>query len=119
MSFFRRRNYMEWMLARFFESMLRFWPAGSFSLCEEVPSGPPVLGQKFDLIYSFSVLTHLSEDCHLAVLGSLRQAISNEGIFVTIRPETFWDAARDRSTATVFKRRYMESGFSFHCNSPH
>jgi len=60
------------------------------------------------------------EDCHLAVLGSLRQAISNDGmLFVSIRPETFWDAARDRSTARDLKRCHMESGFASHCNSPH
>lgn len=93
---------------------------GTFALCEEIPSGPPILGRKFDLIYSFSVLTHLSEDCHLAVLSSLRQAISEDGmLFVTIRPETFWDVARDSSTAAMLKRRHMESGFAFHCNSPH
>lgn len=93
---------------------------GGFSLCKEVPTGPPVPGRKFDLIYSFSVLTHLSEDCHLAVLDSLRQAVSDDGmLFVTIRPETFWDAARDRSTAEALKRRHMEGGFAFHCNSPH
>lgn len=92
---------------------------GKFSLCDEVPTGPPITGQKFNIIYSFSVLTHLAENCHRAVVKSLRQSISEDGmLFVTIRPETFWDNARDRSIAEQMKRCHMERGFAFHCNSP-
>ncbi len=55
------------------------------------PSTLPFTGVTFDLIYSFSVFTHLSERIALAALSAMRNRISPSGLLViTIRPVDFW-----------------------------
>ena len=60
-----------------------------FEVNEPLP--PTTLhGGSFDLIYSYSVFTHLSEPVHMQWLAELRRLLKPEGILiVTVRPRGF------------------------------
>ena len=48
--------------------------------------------QKFDLVFSFSVFTHISEAAHLASLKAIHDGLAENGLFVvTIRPPAYID----------------------------
>jgi SAM-dependent methyltransferase len=64
---------------------------GQLAVSEYLPSTIPVGNARFDLIYSFSVLTHLSERAAILALTTLRQYVASGGLFVlTIRPKEYW-----------------------------
>jgi SAM-dependent methyltransferase len=64
---------------------------GEFALCDPIPTGVPFEGVTFDVVYAFSVFTHLAERSSRAILQSVRRRISADGVFViTIRPVEFW-----------------------------
>jgi SAM-dependent methyltransferase len=57
--------------------------------CEFVPDALP-FDQTFDLVYAFSVFTHLSEPAHEASLRALHACLHPGGLlFVTIRPPEY------------------------------
>jgi SAM-dependent methyltransferase len=56
---------------------------------EEVPSVLP-FQEKFDLIFAFSVFTHLSEETHQSCLGAIHAGLGPTGVLVlTVRPAAF------------------------------
>lgn len=89
---------------------------GHFALCETVPNDLPFTGD-FDLIYAFSVFTHLSEPTAHAVLQVLRRHITPDGMLVvTIRPPGYWDVHEDWSnglTREILLERHHKLGFAF------
>lgn len=88
--------------------------------CDEVPKEAPFPGTEFDLIYAFSVFTHLSERTAKAVMSSLRERISPQGLaVVTIRPIEYWDvhpASQSLVDAKKMKETHLATGFAF---TPH
>lgn len=89
---------------------------GNFRQSEYLPTSLPVDDQKFDLIYAFSVFTHLSERATLTALAAMRKVIASDGLLViTIRPEEYW--AHDMHTQAAEKealvRNHREKGFAF------
>jgi SAM-dependent methyltransferase len=65
---------------------------GSFARCDYIPKRLPFGEIRFDLIYSFSVFTHLSERTHKAVLDVLHSRLADDGVLVlTTRSRAFWD----------------------------
>lgn len=63
---------------------------GHLALSDYVPRALP-FDRRFDMIYAFSVFTHLSRRTTLQVLSTLRRYISKTGLlFITIRPEEYW-----------------------------
>jgi 2-polyprenyl-3-methyl-5-hydroxy-6-metoxy-1,4-benzoquinol methylase len=63
---------------------------GNLALSEYVPETLP-FDEQFDLIFAFSVFTHLSEKTTYKVLSTLRNYISKDGLLViTIRPREHW-----------------------------
>jgi len=96
----------------------------NLKICDEVPKKIPFNNVKFDLIYSFSIFTHLSEKTALAVISALRGAISDHGILaVTIRPIEYWkDHDQKQSSVDVMKMEseHKTRGFAFtpHGRSP-
>jgi SAM-dependent methyltransferase len=61
--------------------------------CDEIPADVPFRGTTFDLIYAFSVFTHLSERTAKAVMAVLRRCVEPDGLLaITIRPVEYWDA---------------------------
>lgn len=65
---------------------------GQLAVSEYLPSTIPVGDASFDLIYSFSVFTHLSERAATLALTTLRRYVARGGLFVmTIRPKEYWN----------------------------
>jgi SAM-dependent methyltransferase len=57
------------------------WPHGQFRQGDAFPPCDFAAGQ-FDLIYSYSVFTHLSEDNHIAWLGELARLLKPGGVML-------------------------------------
>lgn len=86
---------------------------GHLAISEYVPRTLP-FDQKFDLIYAFSVFTHLSEKTAHVVLETLRQYISPEGILaITIRPQEYWHFHNQGALSTTMLQAHTEKGFAF------
>ena len=86
--------------------------------CEYLPVKLPFTSSpKFDLIYAYSVFTHLSELACKAVLGAFKGSIGSSGLVaLTVRPEGYWDQhdqAQNAVDAEVMKRNHRQRGFAF------
>jgi hypothetical protein len=79
---------------------------------EYLPETLPFPGT-FDLIYSFSVFTHLSQRATAIALRALRQSISSQGILViTVRPIEYWDIS-GLPNASEMRESHQRTGFAF------
>jgi SAM-dependent methyltransferase len=88
---------------------------GTFLLSDYLPSDLPVEGE-FDLIYAFSVFTHLSERAAHVALETLRRYVRPNGfLVVTIRPLEFWSAASQPPImeAAELEAQHCSRGFAF------
>ncbi|RFC66433.1 class I SAM-dependent methyltransferase [Fulvimarina endophytica] len=66
----------------------------NLALSDVHPKTLPFRNVKFDLVYAFSVFTHLSERSAWSALAAIRKSISNDGLLlITVRPEEFWSNA--------------------------
>jgi SAM-dependent methyltransferase len=64
---------------------------GNFAASDTLPKTLPFGSLLFDLVYSFSVFTHLSQEATCIALDSLASRLSPNGMMViTIRPIEFW-----------------------------
>lgn len=88
----------------------------NLAVCDYVPQQLP-FEQKFDLIYAYSVFTHLSEKTTKTVLSTLRRYMDNNGILViTIRPKEFWSFHRQGKFKQEMYQMHEQTGFAF---TPH
>ena len=82
-----------------------------------LPESLPLGARKFDLIYAFSVFTHLSEKSARISLSALRKYLKDDGLLViTIRPVEYWGlmaAKIGAAEAAEFRRVHGDSGFAF------
>jgi SAM-dependent methyltransferase len=86
---------------------------GHFALSDWIPRTLPCDGP-FDLIYAFSVFTHLSEKVAEVSLGTLRNVLSESGLLVmSIRPEEYWHHHEGGKHALEMKSRHALTGFAF------
>ena len=82
------------------------------ALSEEVLTTLP-FDREFDLIYAFSVFTHLSEKTAHAALNTLRRYIVGDGVLViTIRPKQYWHA-HGHTVAEQMMAKHDHSGLAF------
>jgi hypothetical protein len=89
---------------------------GNFAISDYVPETLP-FKQKFDLIFAFSVFTHLSEKTMTTVLNTLRNYIADDGVLViTIRPQEYWLYHGNGKLADPMLKAHQEKGFAF---TPH
>ena len=94
---------------------------GNLAISDYVPRSLP-FEERFDLIFAFSVFTHLSEKTTRIVLDTLRKYVSQDGVLViTIRPREYWPIhERVHPGQGVMASKMMaihdEKGFAF---SPH
>jgi SAM-dependent methyltransferase len=90
---------------------------GSLARCDRVVENLPFQDQEFDLIYAFSVFTHLSEAAMMAAQRAIRQRIKPDGLFViTIRPVEYWlshSIHADSQRCTKIVEQHNTQGFAF------
>ncbi len=91
----------------------------NFAVSEYLPTSLPVGETKFNLIYAFSVYTHLSRRAMTTSLHTLRQHIAVDGLLaMTIRPVEYWEhaphASQEQKDALALRHRQV--GFAF---NPH
>jgi 2-polyprenyl-3-methyl-5-hydroxy-6-metoxy-1,4-benzoquinol methylase len=89
---------------------------GTLAQCARVIENLPFEDQKFDLIYAFSVFTHLSEEAMMRAQSAIRQRIKPDGLFViTIRPVEYWLDHPIRNSERYAKtlERHHAQGFAF------
>jgi SAM-dependent methyltransferase len=93
---------------------------GHLAVSDYLPSEIPVEDASFDLIYSFSVFTHLSERAAMLALTTLRRYAARDALCViTIRPKEYWHqpdpavAAGTRIDRDELVARHEKSGFAF------
>jgi SAM-dependent methyltransferase len=83
--------------------------------CESYPKSlpPAIAGSKFDLIFLFSIFTHLSEKTHARVLKVVHDSLDDGGLLVaTIRPPEAWDVLKTEARKR-FRRDHDNRGFAF------
>ena len=89
----------------------------NFAVSEYLPASLPVGETKFDLIYAFSVFTHLSRRAMTTSLDTLRKYMANDGLLaITIRPVEYWEHDPDTSPEQkdALAGCHCEEGFAFH-----
>ncbi|HSU87337.1 MAG TPA: class I SAM-dependent methyltransferase [Terriglobia bacterium] len=87
------------------------------AVCDYVPRELPFEGP-FDLIYAYSVFTHLSEKTVRAAFDTLRGYIGRDGVLlITIRPQEYWRMNPEAGVdAGAMMAMHEQSGFAF---APH
>jgi len=86
----------------------RRWPSGRFLVNQPVPP-LPVADAQFDLVYSYSVFTHLSEPNHLAWLGGLARVLKPGGAMLhTVHSCEYLRRVARFSPAALEKYRFPE-----------
>jgi len=91
---------------------------GHFAISDYLPKSLPFEG-KFDLIYAFSVFTHLSERATTACLTTMADALAPGGVAaITIRPVEYWDFDQrfNDEERKALVANHNDTGFAF---SPH
>lgn len=64
---------------------------GNFAKSDPVPEELPVDGRDFDLIFAFSVFTHLAPQVADKCLRTIKNYVKHDGLFIaTIRPPEYW-----------------------------
>jgi SAM-dependent methyltransferase len=90
---------------------------GSLAQCDRVIERLPFEDRQFDLIYAFSVFTHLSEEAMMAAQNAIRQKIKPDGLLViTIRPMEYWlnhPIHADPGRYTEILEQHNSQGFAF------
>ncbi|BBK38942.1 hypothetical protein STAQ_40200 [Allostella sp. ATCC 35155] len=90
--------------------------AGVRGQLERIPAMPETLPFEppFDIIYAFSILTHLSEETHRAALAVWRRWIAPDGLLVvTVRPRAFWAMRPDEEARRNLSADHDSHGFAF------
>src|SRR5712691_1026011 len=91
----------------------RYGVKANLALSEYVPTSLP-FENPFDLIYAFSVFTHLSEKTTHIVLNTLRKHILDTGVLIlTIRPKEYWYVHKNGAFASDMLKAHDEKGFAF------
>jgi SAM-dependent methyltransferase len=91
---------------------------GAVAQVEYLPQGLP-FADKFDLIYSYSIFTHIGPKSQNAILNVLRKHIRRDGLLaLTVRPATFWqnEPWPDLSTREKLIEEHFTKGIAF---APH
>jgi Methyltransferase domain len=85
----------------------------NLAICDYVPEDLP-FDRQFDLIFAFSVFTHLSEKTAKTVLSTLRKYIHDPGILViTIRPKEYWSHYQSGRVKNEMYQIHEKDGFAF------
>jgi SAM-dependent methyltransferase len=95
------------------EACQQYGLKANLALCDTLPTTLP-FNRQFDLMFAFSVFTHLGEKTAAAVLTTLRQYIPADGLLViTVRPKEYWSYHMDGKHQSEMYRLHDEKGFAF------
>ena len=91
---------------------------GHLAVSHALPGSLPVRCQRFDLIYSYSVFTHLSRRAMDTALAALRHVVAEDGLLaLTVRPIRTWDALERHEGAgggaSMLRDAHLQEGFAF------
>lgn len=90
---------------------------GNFALTAFEPDELPVEGARFDLIFSYSMFTHLAPRAVDVCLAAIRKVLDEDGLFVcTVRPVEFWpylDKLRQTKHAEQMYKDHLIKGFAY------
>jgi len=90
---------------------------GKLALIDYVPTELPFGDVNFDVIFAFSVFTHIGEQSQRAVLGAMRKRVAQDGILaLTIRQASYWTVATWPDAATreqLWNEHINGNGFAF------
>jgi Methyltransferase domain len=85
------------------------------SLIDQYPETLPFKGKKFDLIYAFSVFTHLSPKAAHTAIRAIRPRIADDGLLViTIRPRSYWEYHPGDNTDAMLQHDRVGFGYKPH-----
>lgn len=95
----------------------------NLALSDYLPEELPFPGVKFDIIYAYSVFTHLSERAAFAAISACRKHIADDGtLVITVRPKSYWEAHQPEQNHRVVKSDMIEAheqkGFAFTAHGP-
>jgi len=89
----------------------------NLALSDYVPTTLPVSNTHFDLIFAFSVFTHLSPKCALQVMKTLHGYLKRDGLLaITLRPPEYWRLHRpfpSGVTPEAMIGLHRDAGFAF------
>jgi len=89
----------------------------NLAVSDYVPKTLPVGDTRFDLIFAFSVFTHLSPKCALQVMKTLRAYLKEDGLLaITVRPSEYWRAhgpLPSGITPEAMMALHRDAGFAF------
>lgn len=91
---------------------------GNLAQSAHLPEALPFPGVRFDLVYSYSVFSHLSDQAAKTAAAAIRKHIAADGAFVfTVRPVEYWDmraraGSMDRQHADEMARRHEADGLA-------
>ncbi|MDX2266290.1 MAG: class I SAM-dependent methyltransferase [Hyphomicrobiales bacterium] len=86
---------------------------GNFRLSDRLPTSLP-LDCKFDVAFSYSVFTHLSDTAALCALKALRNAAAeNALLMITIRPIEYWRIRTDLDRDAL-AHSHATHGYAYH-----
>lgn len=89
----------------------------NFAVSGYLPAFLPVGETKFNLVYAFSVFTHLSLRAMTTALTTLRTYMREDGVLaITIRPVEYWEheSLVPQEQQRLLAVRHREEGFAFH-----
>lgn len=92
---------------------------GELKQIDYVPTSLPVKGP-YDIIFTYSVFTHISERSQAAVLRAMRGVIKGDGLLaLTIRQRNYWEQAPDLDAdeRKALLDAHERNGFAFHRHS--
>jgi len=85
----------------------------NLAISDWVPYSLP-FEQKFELIFAFSVFTHLSEKTTRIVLETLRKYIQEDGLLViTVRPKEYWHVHNQGASESKMMKVHDGKGYAF------
>lgn len=96
----------------------------NFVLSQYLPESLPVGNVLYDLIFAFSVFTHLSRRAALQAMSCLRKYVKTDGVVaITVRPVEYWRFAEKevgKDDARTCEVQHRSNGFAFrpHQRSP-
>ena len=90
---------------------------GNFVKTDSAPDTIPVGENKFDLIFAFSVFTHLAPHVTDKCLSTIRNYVKDDGLFIaTIRPVEYWpwhDISRETDVSDQMLKDHNAKGIAY------